>query len=173
MLSLGRFCLLASGLFIFCKYSVPVNKQPAGKATVPPQRRGVWPVLFLKSSFFRPAASPSLQITLSLSPSYTRGLHSRRSSLAHVNEGKFYLETWPLVTAQCHIIRQRLTSICLEWAFSYFRVQTRGNFHPHAGFRLLLCKPNSCKWELHGGGGKSVCLEDGRGRLCGRRSPRM
>ena len=56
------------------------------------------PVLFLLPSFFRPGASPSFQITLSLSPSYPRGLHSRRSSLAHVNECRFYLEAWPLVT---------------------------------------------------------------------------
>lgn len=76
-----------------------------------------------------------------------QGLHSRRSSLAHVNECRFYLETWPLVTAQCRIIRQRLTNICLEWAFSYFHIQTRGNFHPHAGFSLLLCRPNFCKWK--------------------------
>lgn len=119
------------------------------------------------------APPPPCRLPWAFSPPHPRGLHSRRSSLAHVNECRFYLETWPLVTAQCHIISQRLTNICLEWAFSYSQTQTRGHFHPHAGFSLLLCRPNFCRWKLHGGGGSSVCVEDGGGRLCGRRSPRV
>lgn len=120
-------------------------------------------------------ASPSLQITGSLPPphTHTRGPHSRRSSLAHANECGFYLVTWPLVTAQCHIIGQRLTNICLERAFSYFQTQTRGSFPPHAGVSLLLCTANFCKWKLHGGGGRSACSEDGGGRWRGRGSPRL
>lgn len=61
-------------------------------------------------------------------PSYTRGLHSRRSGLAHVNECRFYLETWPLVTAPWRISRQTLTNICLEWVCPVFLTQTQETF---------------------------------------------
>lgn len=52
-----------------------------------------------------------------LSPS-THGPHSWRSSLAHVDECKFYLETWPLVTIQSHVIKQRLLTFVWHATFS-------------------------------------------------------
>lgn len=51
------------------------------------------------------------------SPS-THSPHSWRSSLAHVDECRFYLETWPLVTIQSHVIKQRLLTFLWRATFS-------------------------------------------------------
>lgn len=143
----GGFVCLHLGDLSFSNILSNLANSPQEELTVLPE----WQCLQASLIFDILLSLESLPLLCRLhwafSPSYTRGLHSRRSGLAHVNECRFYLETWPLVTAQCHIIRQRPTNICLEWAFSYFHTQTRGSFHPHAGFSLLLCRPNFCKLE--------------------------
>lgn len=88
------------------------------------------------SSFFRSGSTPSCRLP-SFPPSYTRGLHSRRSSLAHVNECRFYLETWPLVTAPWRISRQTLTNICLEWVCPVFFTQTQESFSTTQGWTVV------------------------------------
>lgn len=113
------------------------------------------------------------------SPS-THGPHSWRSSLAHVDECKFYLETWPLVTIQSHIIKQRLLTLVWRATFSVqyspakrsvslFLTPPKAQRLQAFGVEVLLFNAG----KFHGGGGGLACCEDGGGRQCGFRSPRL
>lgn len=173
LLYLWRFCLFVFGSFVFSNIFSNLTDCLLEKGEGPSRMAMcLQPVLFLLPSFFRPGASPSFQITLSLSPSYPRGLHSRRSSLAHVNECRFYLEAWPLVTHCSVSYYQAETYQHLSGGSIFILPYTdQGTFHPRARFSLLLCKANFCKWILHGGGGRFLWPKDGRRWLCGCRPP--
>lgn len=106
--------------------------------------------------------------------------HSWRSSLAHVDECKFYLETWPLVTIQSHVIKQRLLTFVWHAIFSVQYSPAKRSVSPFLpppkaqclqafGVEVLLFNAG----KFHGGGRGLACCEDGRGRQCGFRSPRL
>ena len=69
LLYLGRFCLFVFGSFVFSNIFSSLTDCLREKGEGP-SRMAVClqPVLFLLPSFFSPGASPSFQITLSLSP---------------------------------------------------------------------------------------------------------
>lgn len=80
-----------------------------------------------------------------------------------------------MTTCPCSVsyYQTQTTNICLAWAFPHFCMQTRVTCLPTQDLVFCPTETNFLKWKLHGGGGGLARPEDGRGRLCRCRSPRV
>lgn len=110
----------------------------------------------------------------------THDPHSWRSSLAHVDECRFYLETWPLVTIQAHVIKQRLLTFVWHAIFSVQYSEAKRSLFlflpPYKAQCLQAFEVEALLFnagKFHGGGRGFASCEDGGGRQCGFRPPRL